>query len=81
MSAHRMMNQFKGLRKLQRIKVVEAGTIRRVAAITGKSKAAVSRTLWAQTKIPDPIVVAELAKEVEAILGVNVLADEERHAA
>jgi hypothetical protein len=77
-----MMNQFKRLRKLQKAKVVESGAINRVVAKTGKSRPAVSRTLWGITKRPDPTVVAELAKEVEAILGVKLEDEaEHRHAA
>lgn len=54
------MNEFKKIRKSVKSEAVARGIVRNVAAATGKTKAAVSRTLWGQTKRPDPIVTKAL---------------------
>ncbi len=62
------MNEFRKLRKLERLRLVQEGAIQRVAARTGKSKATVSRTLAGITKVPNLRVVDALREEIEAVL-------------
>jgi len=59
------MNDFSRLRKSTKKQAVDAGVVRRVAAVTGKDKASVSRTLAGITKRPDAVVVAALWKAIQ----------------
>ncbi len=62
------MNEFKKLRKMDRLRVAQEGAVKRVALKTGKTKATVSRTLAGLTKTPNLRVVEALREEVDAIL-------------
>jgi len=62
------MNEFRKLSKLQRVKVVESGALKRVTDATGKHQSVVSRTFAGKIGKPDPRVVEALRLEVEAVL-------------